>query len=254
MDSMPNAAYVPGLWRTACVWCLCTVVAVVRATCPENAVEKVMTCPGQLGLPVATPENAFVEKGQVEVAKQACREGKFAEALKCQENIIEACQGNSDQEHYLRSMIDLEKQRNFVALFCSQLDEYEVHAPCIAKMHDERSQCLAEQRKNMQTKVKASANIDFLMLSGCKYFFAAEFCSKKVLRKACGGEAADMVSRLFVAFKPPFCDTVTYTQDQGDLDTEGSGSSASRLRLSLAEVTFHVVLVLVMSYTFSVMS
>ena len=49
-------------------------VAVVRAACPDNAIERAMMCTAGLGFgPAITPNNAFVERGQIELAKQACR-------------------------------------------------------------------------------------------------------------------------------------------------------------------------------------
>ena len=49
-----------------------SVVAVVRAACPDNAIEKAMMCTAGLGFgPPTTSNNAFVER--IEMVKQACR-------------------------------------------------------------------------------------------------------------------------------------------------------------------------------------
>ena len=63
--------YVP---RVIMMIIIFSVVAVVRAACPDNAIERAMMCTAGLGFgPAITPNNAFVERGQIELAKQACR-------------------------------------------------------------------------------------------------------------------------------------------------------------------------------------
>lgn len=235
-------------WST-CLWCLYTVVVVVRASCPDNALERAMGCTAGLGLgPPSSPANAFVEKGQIQRAKQACRDNSFKKAISCLEEITGNCQGNSDQEHFLRNMVDVQKARDFVTYFCSHLNEYEEYAPCIGRMHSTLIQCVHQQRKNMETKVKASSNMDYLMTSTCKYFYAAEVCSDRVLSESCGVSAADMVERVFKAFKPPICNSVPYTNQDAQRDDAASdpSSGAARSRPSAVEVTWLCFLFLVM--------
>nr|KAG5687427.1 hypothetical protein BaRGS_019826 [Batillaria attramentaria] len=157
-----------GLSASACLYCWYLVLTVVRAACPDNALEKAMKCTAGLGLGPPTPYNAFVETGQVEVAKQACRDRKLLNAIDCLDDIMAACQGNSDQEHFLRTMVDVDKSRACVQFFCSHLDEYEMHAECIATNHPALTRCVETERRNMQTKVKATGNMDFLIMATCK--------------------------------------------------------------------------------------
>ena len=49
------------------------------------------------------------------------RDNKLTKAMDCLEEITGACQGSSDQEHYLRNMLDVNKERRLVAFFCSHL-------------------------------------------------------------------------------------------------------------------------------------
>ncbi|XP_076447976.1 uncharacterized protein LOC143284814 [Babylonia areolata] len=235
---------------SACFWCLCTVLAVVRASCPENALEKAMKCTSGQGLGPPSSRhhhNAFVERGQIERAKRACRDNSFQAAITCLEDLTQQCQGSSDQEHFLRNMVDAKKAREYVTYFCSHLNDYQQYAPCIGRMHRTLTQCVHQQRRTMQTKVKASSNMDYLMTSTCKYFNAAEVCSERVLSKDCSSEAADMVAGVFVAFRPPVCHSASRrTSQDAHSDTSagngapGSRSSWSRSRSSpwwMAEVT-----------------
>ena len=60
-----------------------------------------------------------------------------------------------------------------------------------------------------------------------------------MLSKSCSPSAADMVAKLFIGFKPPLCNTFTYSSHGGDLDTAGaSGAARSQSRVwASTEVT-----------------
>ncbi|PVD24190.1 hypothetical protein C0Q70_14660 [Pomacea canaliculata] len=189
----------------------------------KNALEKAMKCTAGLGIGPPFISNAFIERGQIQFAKDACRDRTLHDAISCLEKILEACQGNSDREHFLQNMIDTKKSRDVVDFFCSNIHVYESHAPCIASRHSALTQCLESQQKTMQTKVKATSNMDFLMTSNCKYFQAADVCSRRVLGENCGQEALGMVVRVFSGFKPPICDVSSGGDSQPDYEGQQSG-------------------------------
>lgn len=49
------------------------VLMTVRDGCPENALEKAMKCTAGLGIGPPFISNAFIERGQIQFAKDACR-------------------------------------------------------------------------------------------------------------------------------------------------------------------------------------
>lgn len=240
------------LRRVCGLWAVCAALMVEMAVlvhgCPNNALEQAMKCTARLGLDLPGSDNTFVDTGQVDLAIQACREGKLQAVVACVEEIMAVCQGSSDQEHFLRTMVDVDKSRKHVTFFCSHLDEYEQHAPCIAQNHAARTQCVKKEQRNMQTKVKASVNMDFLMTANCRFFHTAELCSRRVLTLACGKEATDLVAAVFSAFKPPLCDTVTDTTDNdvidGETGAEGGTAGADGVRPSLIATILTLALVM----------
>ena len=46
-----------------------------------------------------------------------------------------------------------------------------MHAECIAEQHQEQELCARTVKKNFETKVKATTNVDVMMTSTCRYAF-----------------------------------------------------------------------------------
>lgn len=230
-------------WNGSIIWCLCAVLAVTKAACPSDAPNRVMMCTQQFGLiPPSFNSNAFVEKGYIEHTIQACRDQKLAKAVDCLEEITKSCHGNTDQEHFIRNMVDVSKIRAFIPYFCTHLQDYKQHAPCIEKEHKNLSVCVTQQRQTMMTKVKATYNMDYHMISTCKYMQAAVLCSNQVLTAACSKVAVDMIAGIFQAFQPPKCRAFTDIPQTSDNNDPTTGTSTSvrverTTSLSLWEVT-----------------
>ncbi|KAK6176733.1 hypothetical protein SNE40_014975 [Patella caerulea] len=195
---MDKLAYVPVVYH------ILTVVSVL-AECPINAVQNAQLCTASLGIGPPTGPKPFVEKGKVEMAKRACRENQLDVAVKCLQDIIDVCQGNTEREHFLRMMIDVDNTRRSVQYFCSNLNIYENNADCIASLHGEQIRCAEEVRNNFKTKVKATNNMDVIMTSTCRFFNTAVGCSRKVLQAKCGQDAVNIVVRTLLGFQPPKC-------------------------------------------------
>ncbi|XP_067683419.1 uncharacterized protein [Haliotis asinina] len=195
-------------------------------------------CTANLGVgPVDSGPHKFVELGEIEKAKMACREGLFHQTVSCLRTLTDNCTGNTEREHILRMMVDPDKSETSVNYFCNNIKTYEANAKCIANSHPELANCTHEVQKNFKTKAMATFNMDVMMTSTCRFFKAALSCSSKVIRRRCGGSAATVVRTIMQGFQPPKCLEVKFEDEGiysvGDDDDSGAAFVVTSHRLVL---------------------
>ncbi|XP_041349830.1 uncharacterized protein LOC121369065 [Gigantopelta aegis] len=218
------------------------VMTAVTAECPQTALKQAQLCTASLGIgpPQTSQPSAFVAMGKVETAKKACRERELHKAVDCLQVISDKCTGNTEREHILRMMVDVQNTRRSVEYFCNHLPVYEAHAECIAEQHHQQELCARNVKKNFETKVKATSNVDVMMTSTCRFFRAAVTCSEKILKCKCGEAAADIVVNMLNGFQPPKCLEMeadpNYKVAEIDATTTGCGAAGSMQTISETSV------------------
>ncbi|XP_045164486.2 uncharacterized protein LOC123528659 [Mercenaria mercenaria] len=198
------------------------------STCPPNPHEKVQQCTDN----VLPNLNQQTEAGapetyrtHVQHASETCRDSRLRDVADCIQDILDRCRGTTDAEQTLQRLIDKDKVVNTVDYFCRHIRVYEEHAECIAKHHEETSNCSKEAHKSFRAKVNAGANIDVLIMGTCRFHAVARGCLTNTTQLHCGGSAANFVYTLLTGLMPPFCETMnpeySHVHTTRSFNTEG---------------------------------
>lgn len=218
------------------------VLSVVKARCPENAVNRVQQCTANV-LPKLHQDpnlegpNAYT--AHVQVARETCRNDRLREAADCIEGIMDRCRGTTDQEQTLQRLIDKQKLLDTVDYFCRHFRIYEENAKCISRRHEEVSQCSSDAQESFLTKLNAGATMDVLILGSCRFHAVARTCLTDIVELHCGGKAANFVYTLLTGLMPPFCESTnpeyrpvgsdtTRRWNQDDYPDDGNGAGSVR--------------------------
>ncbi|ESO99277.1 hypothetical protein LOTGIDRAFT_158354 [Lottia gigantea] len=209
------------------------------AECPLNAMYQAQMCTATLGIGPPQGPTPFVEKGKIEIAKLSCRENRLNNAVQCLEEIMNACQGNTEREHFLRMMINVESIKRSVQYFCDNLHIYEENAECVADSHEDQKKCAQDVRNNFKTKVDSTSNMDVMMTSTCRFYNIAVGCIQTIVRPKCGNDAVDIVIKMLQGFQPPKCKELDlepgYRVTSGDQDnSDNQGSDANKISQSIS--------------------
>ncbi|GFO29182.1 hypothetical protein PoB_005568700 [Plakobranchus ocellatus] len=205
--------------------------ASATSDCPPNAAQQAKACTAMLGLePAAESPSEFIKEGDSRKALHACSNGDLLDIINCQERILDLCKHDkTDSAHFLRNMIDIEKSREAVTFFCTNVRVYARNADCVAKHHIEQVECAQEAINNFQTQALATTNMDSLMRFQCRLYDKVVRCTDEVLTKKCSTDVAYIVTTIMRGFEPPTCNN---TQSAGikarktgasyDFETQGS--------------------------------
>lgn len=194
----------------------------ISALCPPNPLDKVQQCTDNV-IPDFNAQTQTNDpesyRSHVQLASETCRDSRLRDVADCIQDILDRCRGTTDAEQTLQRLIDKDKTVNTVDYFCRHIRVYEKHAECIAKHHEETSNCSKDAHKSFKAKVNAGANIDVLIIGTCRFHSVARGCLTNTTQEHCGATAANFVYTLLTGIMPPFCETMSPDTNGSDLNS-----------------------------------
>lgn len=197
-----------------------------------------------LGPPANESQPEALRKG-IDMARESCRSDALMQGTNCMQNIIDQCQGMSENEQILQRLFNIDDIIETTKYFCSHLDIYEKHTKCITEQHPQASTCAEKDQENYQKMLTAGASIDVLILATCKYQDRAVTCLGEKVNDNCGNEAAVFLETIALGTRPPDCNEITprYTTPAQNSPSNGQ-TSLNFFSLSMYLFLFVICLLL----------
>ncbi|KAL5015207.1 hypothetical protein ScPMuIL_009477 [Solemya velum] len=186
-----------------------SVITGVVSQCPQGAIQTVRSC-AELPIGVRPAPNQARPNSLLEI-QRICRNDQLMATAKCMGDIIDKCQGTTDNEQILQRLVNKDKIMSTVKFFCDNIEVYESHAGCISRQHHLVEKCSREAIDNYGNKVKLKAGIEVLLTATCSFQTAAISCLTEIVETKCGSEASAFVQQIADGMRPPVC-------SQGDAD------------------------------------
>lgn len=238
-------------------------IVTVRGKCPPDADRQAQKCIERLMMlqqdvtyseEQGAPEK--ISQRTAETVETACRQREFSRAIDCIEDLTKQCKmDTTNAAHFMNEQFDVNEMRESANFLCSNIGVYKQNIGCITNQTPNITECSTPHRKDMDTVLDATGNMDVHIQFNCIYLKMAFNCSVFHISRACGAEAKDMVATLLYLMAPPVCKNPQYipyipVKRVGNRDSMGvnSGHSWRHRAVDKCLFVFHIILLTVFSH------